>query len=355
MSRFTSYLNKRILLEPEGSTTPYEHSTSRWRSEDLNPVPRSQKKWEWYHVGGFWIAEGFSAAQVQAASAAVAVGLNPGLALVAYFIGNLMLAVACCGSGYIGSKNSVNFPVVARAAFGMWGSFLAIVIRMAVAPIWFGIQGYIGGLAVEAMIQAIWPSFAEWHQDGFPPSVDITPSTLLGCAIFWLLQLPLLYLSTQRLRWVFIAKIILMPLLWVALFTWALTASNGFGPLLYAPSKPMNGMSTGYLFCYAITASTSGGNFALAATSQVIYGQIYWNPLEMIKIWDNRAAKFFAALFVSYYLLFILSPFHTCTDVEDEMAWAIEGHKSDQTLPSRSTFENGEKTSDPLGTSGLPV
>ncbi len=110
------------------------------------------------------------------------------------------------------------------------------------------------------MIQAIWPSFQQWHHNDFPPSADITPTTLLGCVVFWLLSLPFLYLSTWRLRWVLMAKVATMPFLWVALFTWALTAADGFGPLLYTPSKPMNGMSTGYLFCYGITASSSGAN-----------------------------------------------------------------------------------------------
>ncbi|KAL8724831.1 MAG: hypothetical protein Q9181_006656 [Wetmoreana brouardii] len=91
----------------------------------------------------------------------------------------------------------------------------------------------------------------------------------------------------------------------------------------------MNGMSTGYLFCYAITASISGANtfainlpnvtryarnprsstlaqaiampvlltlITLAASSQVIYGQVYWNPLEIVQLWDDRAGKFFAGL-----------------------------------------------------------
>ena len=88
---------------------------SRWRSDDLDPVPPPQKKWEWYHVGGFWIAEGFSAAQIQISSAAVEVGLNPGLALAAYALGNVIAAVPCCATGYVGSKYSINFPVFARA------------------------------------------------------------------------------------------------------------------------------------------------------------------------------------------------------------------------------------------------
>ena len=112
MATIRSSYHNHILLRPKGESDP----PSRWTSDDLSPVPNTKKKWEWYHVGGFWIAEGFSAAQVQTSSAAVAVGLNPGLALVAYFIGNLMIAVPCCGSGYIGSKYSVNFPVVARAS-----------------------------------------------------------------------------------------------------------------------------------------------------------------------------------------------------------------------------------------------
>ncbi len=102
---------KLALSHPDAPNPP----TSRWRSPDLDPVPKADKKWEWYHIGGFWIAEGFSAAQVQASSAAVAIGLNPGLALAAYAIGNVIAAVPCCGVGYIGSKYSINFPVLARA------------------------------------------------------------------------------------------------------------------------------------------------------------------------------------------------------------------------------------------------
>ncbi|KAI4238814.1 MAG: hypothetical protein L6R40_005669 [Gallowayella cf. fulva] len=183
-------------------------------------------------VGGFWIAEGFSAAQVQTASAAVAIGLTP-------------------RTGAAPAKFGVSaFGDVFPKSYAPNDSILNPR----------GYPRYIGGLAVEAMIQAIWPSFKDWHQAAFPPSADITPATLLSCVIFWLISLPILYLNTRRLRWVFVAKIATMPFLWVALFTWALTASHGFGPLLKAPSKPTNGMSTGYLFCYAITASSSGAN-----------------------------------------------------------------------------------------------
>ena len=79
-------------------------SFSRWSNKELDPVPGPDKKWEWYHVAGFWVVEGFSVGQIQTASATVALGLNPGLALVAMFLGNVIVAVACAGVGFIGSK-----------------------------------------------------------------------------------------------------------------------------------------------------------------------------------------------------------------------------------------------------------
>jgi NCS1 family nucleobase:cation symporter-1 len=32
----------------------------------------------------------------------------------------------------------------------------------------------------------------------------------------------------------------------------------------------------------------------LAASAQVVYGQVLWNPLSVVGLFENRAAKFFA-------------------------------------------------------------
>jgi nucleobase:cation symporter-1, NCS1 family len=41
----------------------------------------------------------------------------------------------------------------------------------------------------------------------------------------------------------------------------------------------------------------------LAATSQVVYSQVLWNPTSIILLWDNRAAKFFAGLLFAFAML----------------------------------------------------
>ena len=143
-----------------------------------------------------------------------------------------------------------------------------------------------------------------------------------------------MFLSMPALRWVFLAKIVIMPILGACLFTWAVTASHGFGPLLSIPTKTHDGVSVGYAFCYAITTAISGcasytvwipdvlryadkprritiaQAFALpvimtliylpgvviAASFQVVYGHVVWNPMEIVLLWENRPAKFFAGL-----------------------------------------------------------
>ena len=188
------------------------------------------------------------------------------------------------------------------------------------------------------MIEAIWPSFSQWHVGAIPASANIDAPGLLSFVILWLVFLPFLSISVPTLRWIFLAKIVLMPIFGVALFTWSLTAAHGFGPLLSIPSKPQDGMSVGYLFCYGITAAiSSAATFAnnmpdvtryarnprsstiaqaiglpvcitltfflgivMAATSQVIYGSVIWNPLNIVQVWDNRPAKFFAGLLFAF-------------------------------------------------------
>jgi NCS1 family nucleobase:cation symporter-1 len=99
----TLYHEKLVLRPPRGSFTA-EGESSRFSNEDLDPVPPSKKKWEWYNVVGFWVAEGFSVVQLELASSAVYLGLNPGQAILACLIGNLMVTVPCCIMGWMGSN-----------------------------------------------------------------------------------------------------------------------------------------------------------------------------------------------------------------------------------------------------------
>ncbi|KAK4961778.1 hypothetical protein LTR10_002269 [Elasticomyces elasticus] len=293
-------LRQRIVLHPEPGSFTAEGESARWSNKDLDPVPQENKKWEWYHVGGFWIAEGFNVAQLETPSSAVALGLNPGLAMVACLIGNLLVTLPTMSSAYLGSKYGLNFPVISRASFGMRGAYVAM-IRGVVCVIWMGVQSSVGGNAVRCMVEAIWPSFKHWHLDALPASAAITAPDLLCFAIFWIAQFPFLFLSINNLRIAFMIKVVVMPFFGVVLFTWALTAAGGWGPLFSLPNNITNGWSIGgditryahdsqrawqmqLLLPVCITLTELLGT-VMAASSQVIYGgevQCTYNPSVLL-------------------------------------------------------------------------
>ena len=49
--------------------------------------------------------------------------------------------------------------------------------------------------------------------------------------------------------------------------------------------------------CITLTEVLGG---VLAASAQVIYGKVLWNPLDVVSLWDNRAGKFFAGLLFAF-------------------------------------------------------
>lgn len=108
---------------------------------------------------GYWVAEAFGISQYQVASSAVSAGLSPGATIGAVLLGHFVISLACAANGWVGSTYGINFPSYARAAFGVYGTFIAVVCRAVAAIIWFGTQTYQGGQCVQVMLQAIWPSF----------------------------------------------------------------------------------------------------------------------------------------------------------------------------------------------------
>ncbi|KAI7185327.1 uracil permease [Hortaea werneckii] len=327
-------LRKRFELASAADPVPGETTTNK----DLQPVPIGSKErtWTWPSLLGFWIAEAFSISMYQVSSTSVSKGLNPGLAILAVFIGHALVCIPAMLDGYVGAMKGINFPVYCRSAFGMHGSKFAVFIRGAVAVIWFGTQSFQGGQCLQVMISAIWPSFNHF-KNRLPPSAHVTSAELLCFFLFIIIQLPLLYLHVSTLRWMFMAKTVVMPIFGLTLFIWALVQANGFGPTFSKPTRITDGTPTAVIFFQCVTAAigpkatlalnmpdftryakyprqvfwtqavglmvlvTMCGVLGATVTSaaEVIYdvpASDAWNPLYVARLWNNRAAQFFAGL-----------------------------------------------------------
>ena len=237
--------------------------------------------------------------------------------------------------GYVGAALGISFPVYCRSAFGMRGSYAAVFVRGSVAVIWFGTQSFQGGQCLAVMLEAIWPSFRRFP-NRLPASAHVTSAELLCFFLFLIIQAPLLYVRVGTLRHMFTVKTILMPIFGLALFIWALVGAQGFGPTFSKPTTIADGTPVAVVFLQAVTTAigpvatlalnmpdftryarkprevfwtqfagilllrTACGVLGATVTSaaQVIYGveaSEAWNPLYVTRLWDNRAAQFFAA------------------------------------------------------------
>ena len=68
-------------------------------------------------------------------------------------------------------------PVLCRASFGVRGANIPAILRALVACGWFGIQTWIGALALNTLLIAAWPAWA-----------GIAAGIWISFAIFWAIQ-----------------------------------------------------------------------------------------------------------------------------------------------------------------------
>ncbi|KAF5374971.1 hypothetical protein D9758_000235 [Tetrapyrgos nigripes] len=299
---------------------------------DLLPVPDGpRRQWGAWHLAGYWIAEAFGISQYQVASAAVAGGLSPGSTIGAVFLGHVLVSIACALNGWTGAVYGFNFPVYARASFGIRGTSIAVICRAVAAIIWFGTQTYQGGQCVQVMLGAIWPSFKSFRNH-LPASAHVTSSELLCFFIFYIIQLPLLWIHISKLRYLFMIKVVLMPIFGFTLFGWAVGRAHGFGPIFSQGTNTTTSPSAVLFFSAMTSAIAPKATLALnisdftryaksprtvvwtnifslsipvtlcailgvvvTSAVQIIYGQTTWNPLQVASLWESRAAQFFAA------------------------------------------------------------
>lgn len=325
-------LRNRLAIEPAWINGSNDQTAT---NSEQSPVPLGspERTWTWPSLLGFWIAEAFSISMYQVSSSSVSKGLNPGLCILAVLVGHCLVCIPAMLNAYVGATFGINFPIFTRASFGMRGSYFAVFVRGVVACIWFGTQSFQGGQCIQTMITAIWPSFNHF-ENHLPASAHVTSAQLLCFFLFIIIQAPLLWLKVSSLKYMFMAKTVIMPIFGLTLFIWALVAAKGFGPTFSKPTHIVDGTPVAVVFLQCVTTAigpkatlalnmldftryakspkqvfwtqavgliilvTMCGVLGATVTSaaEVVYGKVTWNPLEVAVLWNNRAAQFFAAL-----------------------------------------------------------
>ncbi|KAL2827710.1 permease for cytosine/purines, uracil, thiamine, allantoin-domain-containing protein [Aspergillus cavernicola] len=323
---------RRPHLRVAQSQSAFADGNSRWTNLDLDPVPRSGRLWGPLSFLSYWISDAFNAATWQFASSIIAVGLSwresLGIVALSFFIISFVISA----NGAVGAIYHIPFPVIARASWGFWGSYIAIISRSILAVFWFAIQNVNGANAVKAMIGAIWPSFLTMRNT-IPENQGIETNTMIAYLIFWIVQFPFLCIHPNKARWLFVAKSVIVPVAWIAILIWAFVA-EGAGPI-FEQKATVTGSEYSWVFLASMTSVL--GNYATLSVNQSDFSRyshvspkwqllyipllpviftfisfigiiassagwsryntptIPWDPIVLISHWSSRACRFFGA------------------------------------------------------------
>ena len=195
-------------------------------NEDLAPIPSSRRNWSTYNYAALWIAMTVNIPTYMLASGMIAGGMSWRQAIFTVFLGNVLVLAPMLLNAHAGAKYGIPFPVFARASFGVLGANVPAILRALVACGWFGIQTWIGGEAINAMVVALVPS---WRN--YPAGVWIC------FAGFWLLHVIVIMRGILTIKFLQGITAPFLLMIGVALLAWAVVKAGGFGTMLAAPSK----------------------------------------------------------------------------------------------------------------------
>ncbi len=259
----------------------------------------------------------------QLASSLIAKGMDWKQAVGTVLLGNLIVLVPLLLNAHAGAKYGIPFPVFIRAPFGVRGANLAALLRAVVACGWFGIQSWIGGTAIHAMLAVIWPSTAA--------NTGVLWACFLG---FWLLNMVVVWNGVDSIRRLQAFGAPFMFVMAAALLIWVRMKAGSFGQMLSTPSQfhstraflavffPSLTAMVGYWATLALnipdftrysksqTAQSWGQAFglpvamalytfvgiAVTSASAVLFGHAIWNPIELMSAFHQPVVAFLAMI-----------------------------------------------------------
>jgi NCS1 family nucleobase:cation symporter-1 len=195
-------------------------------NEDLAPIPAARRSWSTYNYAALWIAMSVNIPTYMLASGMIAGGMSWRQAIFTVFLGNVLVLAPMLLNAHAGAKYGIPFPVFARASFGVLGANVPAVLRALVACGWFGIQTWIGGEAINAMVVALVP----WWR-------TYSPGVWICFGGFWLLHVIVIVRGIRMIRFLQGVTAPFLLVIGVALLAWAVVKAGGFGTMLAAPSK----------------------------------------------------------------------------------------------------------------------
>ncbi len=308
-------------------------SASPLWNRDLAPTTIEQRTWSTWNIAALWIGMSVVITTYTLAGGFIEAGMTWWQAMLTILLGNCIVLIPMVLNAHAGTKYGVSFPVLARASFGTRGANIPALLRAIVACGWFGIQTWIGGTAIDALLTAVWSGWAS-----FDTSIAGNPfHTWISFFLFWLIQVVIILKGIEGIKYLESWSAPLLLFGGLILLVWATNAAGGIGNVLSGSSALQKTSGTFWtIFPGALTASvgywatlslnipdftrysksqksqmlgqalglpltmTAFAFIGVAVTSAtvIIYGEAIPDPVRLIQKFDNTIVILFAMLVI---------------------------------------------------------
>ena len=308
-------------------------STSVLWNKDLAPTSIEERTWSTWNITALWIGMSVVITTYTLAGGFIEAGMNWWQAMLTILLGNCIVLIPMILNAHAGTKYGVSFPVLARASFGTYGANIPAILRAIVACGWFGIQTWIGGTAIDALLTAVWSGWASFDAVIFGNPVH----TWISFFLFWIIQVVIILKGIEGIKFLesYAAPLLLLGglilLIWASstadglgtvlsnstvlqkqtnsfwtIFPGALTASVGYWATLslnipdftrYAKSQKSQMLGQALGLPLTMTAFAFIG-VAVTSATVLIYGEAIADPVKLIQKFDSTIVILFAMVVI---------------------------------------------------------
>jgi nucleobase:cation symporter-1, NCS1 family len=277
---------------------------------DLAPTGPERRTWGTYNLAALWVGLSIVITTYTLASGLIAAGMTWWQGLLTVSLGNFIVLIPILLNSHAGTKYGIPFPVLVRSSFGIRGANVAAMARALVACGWFGIQTWIGALALDTLMTTMWSGWA-----------DVGAHKAIAFGVFWIVQVAIILRGIEGVKFLesWAAPLLLGSS--VALLIWGFSAGDGIGNVFSASSRLIDGdasfwslfgpglaANVGYWITLsmnipdftryardqrsqivgqsiAMPLTMTGFSFigiAVTAATIVVYGEAIWDPVTLV-------------------------------------------------------------------------
>lgn len=129
--------------------------------DSILPTRASQRPIGWLGYAWIWVGIAVIIATYSLGATGIGGGFSLATVILTIFLANLAIGAFMILTADIGTEHGLSFAVYLRAPFGIYGTHLPAVSRGVVAAMWFGIQTYLGALALNGIGEYFF-GFSNW-------------------------------------------------------------------------------------------------------------------------------------------------------------------------------------------------